>query len=740
MAVRCQLCVAGVRVWPQTLLLLFVVTLLMFEESKLTPLVRALTSSVEPSQARAPPSRPHLSARALLEQCEVTRPLGLAGYRALPGAVQRTGHEPDGACVAVASAPHGPNDLPFPADARGVHCCVVHVSYKGRAGNAIVQYASARVYSELHSCAQGLDVHVSALGADNPRMTTSVSSDFTAWPPAGGEEAYWRPRLKAKPNPKLNFLLHNEDFDQLGIPGVDSKYMQFFATNELTPWVRIMTFFEEVDMIYAGLSLAWDLGGETLVGSGIVGLAPLVLSRDETVKRSLRWAVQREACAAAGVAAGKEALVLEERIAAAEAVAGEDATRGASALEKNYEDRAAAAWLRAASFNATKKAVNVWTPEPYRIESEALLQGTAAFVEDDIKDFIRDPERTVVIHIRLGDQWAGTERSMAQRRLVGHNRHLGASDWGWVLEFAPNNPKAMPEMISSVVLRQLETSAASIYGMPPLSFYTSILDATRGTWDRVLIVTETLGLSHPVVQALIEKYDAFVHIDTIERAMSLLILARTVILSPSTFSFVAAALGRARVIHAPYVGPFWFNSANSQCLLPCSGLDPRWVFHDVFRGAVDKVHRDFVAQTAAVLKRDPAATVDFEETRGTAPDDGIPMWRVHPLWPLPVRPPTCPRSVADKLGSMLAFARGEEGPYTSSVVEYDDGDMPVYFLSFDQLAGFHRRLDCNEFYAPGRARYIHEASSRGEAAAVADKAANRVPLCVDRLHLLGDKC
>lgn len=644
-----------------------------------------LTSSV---------SAPRVSAHDLLGACTAARGRGLSHYRTAPSAIQRTGLEADGVCVAVAGARYGPDDPRFPSDAPGVHCCVVHINLAGRAGNCMLQYAVGRLYAEMHSCAMPTGNNVAPLGAANWKMTQSVSRHFTAWPPAGGEEAFHERRD-----------LSRENFQHAG-SWVDSEFLRLYTASKPQPWLLVSSFFEMVDMQYTALSFAWDLGGESLLSSGILGLAPAVLERSAVVDRSARWGVHRSACAAAGIAASEEVRNVAR-------VGGEAGTADGAAFHAAH---AAAELLREAAFNASSEALHPWTPEPYRLEYEALLRGTAAFVDDDMLAFVRDPERTVVIHMRFGDVERDIMREMAWRKAHGSNW----GDWGEI--HIPRTQSMQAEDDATALDVREFTAATPFAALPPMSFYTAILDATRSRWDRVLLVMEASGLGNPIVRALMDRYGAVPLVERLDRAMATLLLARVLILSTSTFSFAAALYGRARVIHAPYMGAFHFSPAGLRCLLPFSELDSRWVFHDVFRTGVERFAREYATQALHARAAGVRADADV-----SAPA-GLIVWRRRPLVPLPMRSPSCPATTTKRHGEAFALAMGGAPPPLDGVLAATT-EMPVYFLSFRQLASFHTRLDCADYYMPiGAANTRKEGGKRVEL--------NTFDICTDALHII----
>lgn len=323
-----------------------------------------------------------------------------------------------------------------------------------------------------------------------------------------------------------------------------------------------------------------------------------------------------------------------------------------------------------------------------------------------------------MIHARLGDMSAMAWQEASANAELGHDGvwevALGGSGWQWVPERFPRYryPKfpdcqhlraeqAYREEEGRGMLEALEWDAGRLGGfvVSPLSFYVGVIEgllAGRGHAPvrSIVVLTEPCSADHPIVRALVQRYGAVVQSGSVGEDLATMVLARTLVISSSTFSFMAALLGRARSVHVPYAGSFsLLSSHNRQCLTPTARLDPRFVYHDVYRRAVDAV--------AAQLEGGSAGGRDRW------------MWRVEGKGPLPVRPPACPHSPAPS----AANASGSS-PATA-------GSLPYTFLTWEQLAGFYRNPACAAYYYPPA-----DAAERSARAAYLDAKA-RHPICTD---------
>ena len=497
-------------------------------------------------------------------------------------------------------------------------CAVVHDA-GGRTGNQLVTYFVGRLYAELHGCASSRVDFGADMGAE-----AALRGDAAAWPPA-----------RDLPAPTL--VERGDGLRELFEGG---------GTRALT--VRAQ--FERADIIYAAASLGWDLGHETLAGVPWgVERAHAALDSTAVRARAALWSAQRESCAVqAGVG-------------------------GARALHP---------WLPA---GARALAISALEGRGLPADSPAGLRAVAA-----------DADGTLVIHARLGDMaamaWQESEAAFAG----GHPGRTGSAvggsvGWDWAPERFPGYkyPKfpdceklrdepAYHSRDGGDMLDALEFDVARLGGfvVSPLSFYEELLRALSPRPRNIVVLTEPCAADHPVVRALERDWGAIVQTSTVAADFATMLLARELVISSSTFSYMAAVLGRARAVHAPYAGSFSLVRAhNRQCLPPAPGLDARFIFHDVYRRAVDK--------TAAALR---ARAQPHSGYVWSSAADGASA--------VPERPAACPLA-------------------------------PTGFLTFDQLADFYRNPACANYYYPPR--------DAAEERAVEDavRATGRAPICTD---------
>ena len=129
----------------------------------------------------------------------------------------------------------------------------------------------------------------------------------------------------------------------------------------------------------------------------------------------------------------------------------------------------------------------------------------------------------------------------------------------------------------------------------PLSYYRAIIRgsaaARGGAWRNVLLVTDALSKKHPLVLALVEEFGAIVQSEGVAEDMATLLAARELVAASSTFSFMAALLGRAHTVHWPHAGTGSlrpFQDIKSSCLVPTApSLAHRFIVHDALRAGVE---------------------------------------------------------------------------------------------------------------------------------------------------------
>jgi hypothetical protein len=152
------------------------------------------------------------------------------------------------------------------------------------------------------------------------------------------------------------------------------------------------------------------------------------------------------------------------------------------------------------------------------------------------------------------------------------------------------------------LLEQLEDNASlDMIVAIPLSYYRAVLRGTRAR--RVLVVTDAGSVSHPLVRALVDEFNATVQARSVVEDMATLMAARALVATPSTFAMAAALLGRAATVHWPHAGAGALASSLPSCLFPASGAEAggeqRFVLHDVLRAAVMRIA---VAEPAAAAR------------------------------------------------------------------------------------------------------------------------------------------
>jgi hypothetical protein len=252
------------------------------------------------------------------------------------------------------------------------------------------------------------------------------------------------------------------------------------------------------------------------------------------------------------------------------------------------------------------------------------------------------------------------------------------------------------------MLAALELDVARLGGfvVSPLSFYEAVLAAVQPR--QLLVLTEPCSSDHPIVRALQSSHGAVLQAGSVAEDLATLVLARQLAISGSTFSFMAALMGRAAAVHVPYAGSLSLIGAhNAQCLTPSSAMDSRFVYHDVYRRAVDSIAELFQLQQAQALAQEAQQGQAQAQPAAAEPKSlGARFaWRTDPKAPLPQRPAACPPSSA--------------------------AGVPYYSLSFQQLADFYHNPACSSYYYPPQSE-----AEASEAAEHIQKTGQRA-LCTD---------
>jgi len=300
---------------------------------------------------------------------------------------------------------------------------------------------------------------------------------------------------------------------------------------------------------------------------------------------------------------------------------------------------------------------------------------------------------------------------------VGESSKLPIEWLGGVDGAAPVEP--LEGLLPQYQLEALEAMAAesfsldgSLMGSAPLSYYQRVLRETRGAWDEVIVVGDTSLAQAPLFLELFKEFNASFQSGSPSLDIAVLMLARQLILSSgSTFSFSAAALGRARVIHAPHVaGLMHVHPSSMGCFVTPSALDDRWVYHDVFRAGLGRVVRGYKQQIKAAQLE--GLTQSTRVTRDWALEASKGVWTDHLEWlqqplanPLPSWDDECPEDDPDELGAEgLARALGNPPPITPQDQSSKRKSMPLYFLTYHELVQYYRTPACMRFLMPSVSR------------------------------------
>ncbi len=235
----------------------------------------------------------------------------------------------------------------------------------------------------------------------------------------------------------------------------------------------------------------------------------------------------------------------------------------------------------------------------------------------DSHPLMRDPNGTLVVHVRL-DDFSIFSLEQAYLRRVGPPPLPGsaasarlATEWSHHID-GPLPLEFSQDLAAAAVAEELPAFAAryqlkdllqllehdvtmNFFTALPLSYYRAVIRgsaaARGGAWRTVLLVTDALSKKHPLVLALAEEFGAIAQSEGVVEDMATLLAARELVAASSTFSFMAALLGRAHVVHWPHAGTGSlrpFQDIKSSCLVPTvPALAHRFIVHDALRAGVE---------------------------------------------------------------------------------------------------------------------------------------------------------
>ena len=350
------------------------------------------------------------------------------------------------------------------------HCGVVRITLHGRHANQLIQYIANRYFAELHSAA----LESTTFSGDNGLGAEPLGAyRLYQWPPVVSE-SYWADKSRKQVSTPVKLRSQLED--------ITPSYWS-------STW-----FFERADILYGAMSLAWDLNGDSLIGSGYRNPS-LLLSEAAVIDRSARWSKHREQCG---------------------------------------------------SIPNPVTNIHPWVPDGVRDEATYLLdlsrklQRATNKIDDTIKldsvlspvevqqvkefppgllDMLIDPEGTIVIHLRIGDMWENAVRQSMARAARKHRVSL--PEWSWLMveeNYYDVRPPEGPgpwnianHAPPDIQIAFLEYNAATNwFSVPPFSYFEAILEGTRGEWRKVHIVTEWASAHMALVTNLRDRYNATV--------------------------------------------------------------------------------------------------------------------------------------------------------------------------------------------------------------------------------------
>jgi hypothetical protein len=251
-------------------------------------------------------------------------------------------------------------------------------------------------------------------------------------------------------------------------------------------------------------------------------------------------------------------------------------------------------------------------------------------------DLLKDLDSHLVIHIRLGDIGRDSFVSGHHRQIREWARQHYKPDFDWTKSYflsgiadrdsAPQSlsifskagiyeeyfkwkwyvkedlyrnfslPLSWGTEDESLLLQMIDSDTRISVHLPlPLDYYINIIEKERysGKWNKILIVCDSDSLHHPTVKYLVNKYDALLQgsWDPLFD-FTTLVMAKYLVLSTGTFSWLPALIGRAVDIHYPHAGFFTIFTEKMSCLFPnkriVSQPNKQWIFHDIIRSNVEK--------------------------------------------------------------------------------------------------------------------------------------------------------
>ena len=259
---------------------------------------------------------------------------------------------------------------------------------------------------------------------------------------------------------------------------------------------------------------------------------------------------------------------------------------------------------------------------------------------------VRDANGTLVLHIRLEDLAVYSIEQCAKRRQHEEWQKVGDAarlSFSWRGKIEADMPPDFSAALRNAAAAGTLPAFAAMAGLPPLlemleeevvvdwfvalplSFYRAVIEGSGppggGAWRAILLITDAASVGHPLVRALVETYGALVQARSVIDDFATLMAAHELVIPPSTLSFMAALLGRARTVHWAHAGTGGANIKEwgSGCLLPAAlqgaASAPhaaRFVFHDVLRAGITAIARKHSTDAARMQGRHGWAPGDLE--------------------------------------------------------------------------------------------------------------------------------
>lgn len=390
----------------------------------------------------------------------------------------------------------------------------------------------------------------------------------------------------------------------------------------------------------------------------------------------------------------------------------------------------------------------------------------------------RYPDDTIVLHIRVGDLGDAVVDKELIRKVVRENPYRGTNTmedpFTDTVEWFPSilNPKhpgfseyvdrfeTFRRQLQSVkkekkekfysweYLRQLyrmdimddvlERGVMINDNIPiPLSYFRILLNSRP--WKYIFILTEPGNEENPIIQTILREYSKKKNTDTstidcvaqllripsVPDTMAVLMAARHLALSSSTFSIISGLLGvtlpfssssiinRTKYIHLPHAGLDTLRSDHETCRLPLVPIPSAKTGKDTEKGSPQ--FRDIYSHGIKDSSRVPLKIIYHDIYRAgiyrimkNQPNELNRMMKIHG-WTKDTLQRCLVSTLRNHQHDSLEYLNVSSVNVITKHLFLED--VSPYFLSSNELIRFYRNTDCARIFMPSALRNTNNAQS-----------------------------